>query len=265
MQEMCAAQLRSLREQIRALFASRVDGLPALPAALAAINDALTRAPTAALLHWDDKDGPYRAVPCPTTEIVDHALATLAANAADLLTGPDAERLTACGSTPATATCCATAAATGAPPAAATAPAPPAPTPGAPGRRRTEQPAEIVSQKAVIGQINAGFDGLRQATKARLCTCATAWTAWWRPFPRCRQWPNDAEYRNFRTRRDVLRVHLTVSRDRCHADPSRSSAQCTGRAPVARPGASIRRRHPPDPVLANPPQPHARTRVEQDS
>ena len=74
--------------------------LPALPAALAAVNDALTRVPTAALLHWDEKNGPYRAAPHPTTQIVDHALATLAADAADLLTGPDAERLTACGSPP---------------------------------------------------------------------------------------------------------------------------------------------------------------------
>jgi predicted RNA-binding Zn ribbon-like protein len=97
---MCLAQLRSLREQVRALFASRVAGLTALPAALSAINDALTRAPTTPLLYWDDKDGPYRAIPCPTTEIVEHALAILAANAADLLTGPDADRLTACGSTP---------------------------------------------------------------------------------------------------------------------------------------------------------------------
>ncbi len=100
MREMCAAQLRSLREQIRALFASRVAGLPALPAALAAVNDTLTRVPTAPLLQWDDKTGPYRAAPHPTTQIVDHALATLAADAADLLTSPDAERLTACGSTP---------------------------------------------------------------------------------------------------------------------------------------------------------------------
>ena len=98
--EMCATQLRSLREQIRALLASRAAGLPALPAALSAVNDALTRVPTAPLLHWDDKTGPYRATPHPTTEIVDHALATLAANAADLLTSPDAERLTACDSTP---------------------------------------------------------------------------------------------------------------------------------------------------------------------
>ncbi len=100
MREMCAAQLRSLREQIRSLFASRAEGLPALPAAITAINDVMTRVPTAPLLRWDDKTGPYRTAPHPTTAIVDHALATLAADAADLLTGPAADRLTACGSTP---------------------------------------------------------------------------------------------------------------------------------------------------------------------
>ncbi|WP_106535214.1 CGNR zinc finger domain-containing protein [Haloactinopolyspora alba] len=100
MQEMCASQLRSLREQVRALFSARVAGLPALPAALSAINDALTRVPTAPLLHWDEKTGPYRAVPHPTSQVVDHALATLAADAADLVVGPDSERLTACGSSP---------------------------------------------------------------------------------------------------------------------------------------------------------------------
>ncbi|WP_205302751.1 CGNR zinc finger domain-containing protein [Nonomuraea montanisoli] len=99
-QEMCATQLRSLREHLRALFAARVAGLPPLPAALSAVNDALTKAPTAALLQWDDTNGPYRAAPCPTNEILDRALATLAANAADLLTAPDADRLTSCGSTP---------------------------------------------------------------------------------------------------------------------------------------------------------------------
>lgn len=98
--EMCAAQLRSLREQIRSLFAARADGVPALPAAVAAVNDAMTRVPTAPLLRWDDKTGPYRTAPHPTTAIVDLALATLAADAADLLTSPDAERLTACGSPP---------------------------------------------------------------------------------------------------------------------------------------------------------------------
>ncbi|MGW1952196.1 ABATE domain-containing protein [Streptomyces sp. NPDC001920] len=100
MREMCAAQLRSLREQVRSLFDARIAGVAALPAALAAVNDALTRVPTAPLLRWDEKNGPHRVAPHPTTEIVDHALATLAADAADLLTSPDAERLTACGSPP---------------------------------------------------------------------------------------------------------------------------------------------------------------------
>ncbi|WP_440554746.1 CGNR zinc finger domain-containing protein [Streptomyces sp. SCPE 10] len=100
MREMCATQLRSLREQIRSLFAARTERLPALPAAVKAVNDAMTRVPTAPLLQWDDETGPYRAAPHPTTAIVDHALAALAADAADLLTGPDADRLTACGSAP---------------------------------------------------------------------------------------------------------------------------------------------------------------------
>lgn len=100
MREMCAAQLRSLREQIRALFASRVEGQPAPPSALAAVNDALTRAPAASLLHWEPGRGMYRAASHPTTQLVDHALAVLAADAADLLTGADASRLTACGSSP---------------------------------------------------------------------------------------------------------------------------------------------------------------------
>nr|WP_208905434.1 ABATE domain-containing protein [Streptomyces melanosporofaciens] len=100
MREMCATQLRSLREQIRSLFASHTAGLPALPAAVTAINDAMTRVPTAPLLQWDATTGPYRTTPHPTTAIVDHALATLAADAADLLTSPDTQRLTACGSTP---------------------------------------------------------------------------------------------------------------------------------------------------------------------
>lgn len=100
LREMCTAQLRSLREHLRSLCAARVAGIPALPSALSAVNDALTRAPTAALLCWDEKDGPYRAAPHPTNEILDHAMAAIAANAADLLTGPDAERLTSCDSAP---------------------------------------------------------------------------------------------------------------------------------------------------------------------
>ncbi|WP_058854076.1 ABATE domain-containing protein [Nocardia jinanensis] len=99
-QEMCATQLRVLREHIRALFAARVARQPVLPAALSAVNDALSRTPTAALLRWDETNGPYRAALCPPNEILDRALATLAADTADLLTGAEAGFLTTCASVP---------------------------------------------------------------------------------------------------------------------------------------------------------------------
>ncbi|WAL93153.1 CGNR zinc finger domain-containing protein [Streptomyces sp. Je 1-369] len=98
--EVCAARLRVLREQVRSLLASRVAGQPAPPAAVTAVNDAMTRVPTASLLMWDAETGPYRATPHPTTAIVEHALAVIASDAADLLTASDAARLTACASPP---------------------------------------------------------------------------------------------------------------------------------------------------------------------
>ena len=100
LQEVCAGRLRDLREQVRALIATRIDALPAPPEALLAINEALTRAPAAALLRWDRSLGLHRVQAHPADQVVDHALAVLAADAADLLTGPDAEQLAACGSAP---------------------------------------------------------------------------------------------------------------------------------------------------------------------
>ncbi|WP_405058857.1 ABATE domain-containing protein [Kribbella sp. NBC_01505] len=99
-EEMCAAQLRALREHLRSLFAARVDGLAALPSALSAVNDALTRVPTASLLRWDARSGPYREASCPPTEILDRALATIAGSAADLLTSPEGDALALCASPP---------------------------------------------------------------------------------------------------------------------------------------------------------------------
>ena len=100
LQEFCAALLRSLREQVRALLAAQVGGHPAPAAALTAVTAALTRVPTASPLGWDPARGMHRTAPHPIDQIVDQALGILAADAADLLTGPDAERLTACPSTP---------------------------------------------------------------------------------------------------------------------------------------------------------------------
>ncbi|MEV6617097.1 CGNR zinc finger domain-containing protein [Streptomyces sp. NPDC051051] len=100
LQEVCAARMRSLRDHVRDLLASHVSGEPAPAAALTAVNDALTRVPTASPLSWAPDQGLHRTPPHPVNQIVDQALGILAASAADLLTGPDAERLTACGSTP---------------------------------------------------------------------------------------------------------------------------------------------------------------------
>ncbi|MEV4949917.1 ABATE domain-containing protein [Streptomyces sp. NPDC053755] len=100
LQEMCAARMRSLREQVRALLAARIGGHPAPPGALAAVNDALTRVPTASPLAWDPTQGLHRTTPHPVDQMLEQALGILAANAADLLTGTDSERLAACDSAP---------------------------------------------------------------------------------------------------------------------------------------------------------------------
>lgn len=100
LQEVCAGRLRTLRTHVLTLLTSRIGALPPPAAALDAVNDALTGAPAAAVLLWDETRGLHRAPSHPADRIVDHALAVLAADAADLLTGPDAERLAACGSTP---------------------------------------------------------------------------------------------------------------------------------------------------------------------
>ena len=97
MREQCAAQLRALREQVRALVAAAVEQLPPPPSALAAVNDAMSRVPTAALLRWDADQGMRREASHPVTQALDHALAVLATDAAELLTGADAQLLARCG------------------------------------------------------------------------------------------------------------------------------------------------------------------------
>ena len=100
LQEVCAVRLRDLRGQVRALLVAQVDGVAPPAGALSAVNAALTRAPSADILRWDETSGLHRAPPHPTDRFVDRALASLAADAAELLTGPEASRLAACGSPP---------------------------------------------------------------------------------------------------------------------------------------------------------------------
>ncbi|KJS51062.1 hypothetical protein VM98_39210, partial [Streptomyces rubellomurinus subsp. indigoferus] len=80
------------------------------PAALAAVNDALTRVPTAQLLQWDES-GPFRAAPPPPPPIPAHPPAALAAalphpapapDLSHLPPAPDAARLAPCGPPPCT-------------------------------------------------------------------------------------------------------------------------------------------------------------------
>ncbi|MFE7710297.1 ABATE domain-containing protein [Streptomyces sp. NPDC057486] len=98
--EVCAQRMRTLRAHVRTLFAARVDGTTPPEESLFAVNEALTAVPTAPLLAWDGAQGLRRIQAHPTDQAVNHALATLAADAADLLTGPDADLLAACGSSP---------------------------------------------------------------------------------------------------------------------------------------------------------------------
>ncbi|MGW4808057.1 ABATE domain-containing protein [Kitasatospora sp. NPDC004272] len=96
----CAVRLRVFRGAVRELLDARVAGRPAPPGALAAVNEALSAAPSVPLLRWDAERGLHRSLPHPADRIADRAMARLAADAADLLTGPDAERLTRCGGAP---------------------------------------------------------------------------------------------------------------------------------------------------------------------
>ncbi len=98
--DVCARRMRTLRGHIRALFTARVNGSIAPEHSLRAVNEALTAVPTAPLLAWGGSLGPHRIHAHPTDQAVNHALAALATDAADLLTGPDAGLLAGCGSTP---------------------------------------------------------------------------------------------------------------------------------------------------------------------
>lgn len=98
--EVCAERMRTLRGHVRSLFTARVNGTAPPEESLHAVNESLTSTPTAPLLAWDGAQGLRRIQAHPTDQAVNHALATLAADAADLLTGPDADLLAACGSAP---------------------------------------------------------------------------------------------------------------------------------------------------------------------
>ncbi|WP_330284159.1 ABATE domain-containing protein [Streptomyces sp. NBC_00588] len=88
-------RLLGLREALRALFEAY--GAQGRPAAddLATLNAALAAAPSTPRLDWS-ADGPHRADAPDTANPAAAALSLLAEDATDLLTGGEAEQLTAC-------------------------------------------------------------------------------------------------------------------------------------------------------------------------
>ncbi|GAA1128715.1 CGNR zinc finger domain-containing protein [Citricoccus alkalitolerans] len=100
LQHYCSTLLMDLRQHVRGLFKAAVDRAEPPVASLRAVNDALLRTPTAALLGWDPQGGWQRVAPHPTTQIVEHALASLAVDVAELVTDSEADRLAACEAAP---------------------------------------------------------------------------------------------------------------------------------------------------------------------
>ncbi|MFE2916465.1 CGNR zinc finger domain-containing protein [Kitasatospora indigofera] len=92
-----AGRLRTLRESVRELFTARLTGAAPDRAALAGLNEALAAAPFTGRLHWAAAgDGPrLESRPAGGTPL-DAALTRLARDAAELLSGPQAETIAAC-------------------------------------------------------------------------------------------------------------------------------------------------------------------------
>lgn len=96
----CQLQLTGLREHLRGVLESHTDGVAPDPGTLEGLNRALTAVPSSALLRYDPDEGLLRVSSHPITQLVDHAMAQIAEDAAALLTGPDAHRIARCASAP---------------------------------------------------------------------------------------------------------------------------------------------------------------------
>lgn len=96
----CQGRLTDLRDDIRGVLASSATSVAPDLQSLERLNQALLAVPSAALLRYDPESGLIRTPGHPVTQIVDHALAHIAEDAAALLTGPDAPRIARCASEP---------------------------------------------------------------------------------------------------------------------------------------------------------------------
>jgi predicted RNA-binding Zn ribbon-like protein len=89
-------RLRRLRSAIRAAFVARIDGRPLDPASLDVLNAACAAGPRTPQLTWED-DGPELGWAKPRAGTgLDVALATIAADAIDIVSSPLGGLLRAC-------------------------------------------------------------------------------------------------------------------------------------------------------------------------
>jgi predicted RNA-binding Zn ribbon-like protein len=91
------AAARGLRDAVRELLHARIDARLPAPDAVAAVNAASAAVPTAPALVWDASHGPSRRQDSVAAPALARALAGVAADAIDLVTGAEQTDLHACG------------------------------------------------------------------------------------------------------------------------------------------------------------------------
>ncbi|EFL41280.1 conserved hypothetical protein [Streptomyces griseoflavus Tu4000] len=94
--EHCQGRLTGLRKAVRDLMAAHVERTAPADGAVRILNDALTSAPGALRLHFDEETGFVRNAEHPATQVVEHAMAVIAEDAAALLTNNEASMLAVC-------------------------------------------------------------------------------------------------------------------------------------------------------------------------
>lgn len=92
----CRDRLSGLRDVVRDLFATRIEGVAPSAVSVRALNAALTSAPGVLRLHFDPATGFARIAEHPATQVVEHVMALIAEDAALLLTGEEASMLALC-------------------------------------------------------------------------------------------------------------------------------------------------------------------------
>lgn len=96
----CQNQLTGLRETLRQLLEAQGDGRTPSTQAMESLNRALTAAPAAETLSYSPSQGFERVVEHPLTRQVEFAMARIAEDALELLTGEEASLIARCDASP---------------------------------------------------------------------------------------------------------------------------------------------------------------------